>query len=150
MGPGEWPGGSYLLDRELELYGEEISADFRQYYGIGVGSLYTDPSFTPQEAIILLRQLPAGARYFAAIKGDPDYVGWDESRYLQAGLFNLMKNLIWVTAKVAVGKKHVDKPVMYPLPGSKARQAKPASDDIGNTRSFGGMLAAAKAAAERI
>ena len=149
MGPGEWPGGSFVLDRELELYGEEIAADFRSYYNIGVGDLFTDSSLTVTEALILLRQLPVGSRYISARQGNPDYVGWDESRYLQAGLFNLMKNLIWVTTKVAVGKKHVDKPVMYPMPGSKERQRKTEPNDFGNARSFGGMLAAAKAAAER-
>lgn len=124
---GAYPGGgSVVLARLLDRYGEAILADFRQYYGVSLVEAYRD--WSPLFLLAHVRQLPIESRTTAAMRGGEQFIGWGVERYFLASLLDAIHEQTY--AFVAANSKRKPKrpkPVERPKKshGRKPRQANP-------------------------
>jgi hypothetical protein len=70
---------------------------------------------------MLITQLPAGSRFYAARRGGPQFRGWDETRYLLTAVVNSIRVLQW-TYVAAHTKRKPSPPEMVPIPDSEKKR----------------------------
>lgn len=96
---------------------EELTADFRQYYGLDLADM--GHGYSVAHAAILAAQLPEGARSLGAI--DP-VLSWSTDRYLLASIEYSLRALLWTKTKDAA--KGRNRPKMVPTPSQRERLRK--------------------------
>lgn len=96
---------------------EELTADFRQYYGLNLADMGN--AYSVAHAAILAAQLPEGARSLGVI--DP-VLSWTTDRYLLASIEYSLRALLWTKTKDA--EKGRNKPKMVPTPSQRERLRK--------------------------
>ena len=117
-------GGSRSLGQLINSYGDEIAADLFEVYGFDLRAVFDT---SPRWVLMLITQLPAGSRFYAAKRGGPQFRGWDESRYLQASLVNSIRALQW-TYVASKSKRKPPPPEPLPVPDNiKKRRDGPGS-----------------------
>lgn len=123
--PGDYSvGGSLTLARLLDEYGEEIYVDLLEYHQLNIVDFVRgDVALTPRLILTLLRHLPEGARYTAAIASAPEAAAvtakrdtpeqpdpalelrtWTQDRMLMAQLINSVNALVRHTIQWEQGK----------------------------------------------
>ncbi len=91
---------------------DELTADFRQYYGLDLADM--GRAYSVAHAAILAAQLPEGARSLGVI--DP-VLSWSVDRYLLASVEYSLRALLWSRTKDA--EKGRNKPKMVPTPSQR-------------------------------
>jgi hypothetical protein len=61
------------------------------------------------------------SRYVAAVRGGPEFWGWDLDRYLLAAVYDAINANTYTTARVA-GQKKAKKPDPFPRPEKSAKR----------------------------
>lgn len=118
-------GGSYTLRQLIDSHGDEIAADLLEVYGVDVRDVFT--TMSPKWLLMLITQLPAGSRFYAARRGGVQFRGWTEDRYLLAAVVNSIRVLQW-TYVSAHSKRKPSEPEMVPIPDvEKKRKDGPGS-----------------------
>jgi hypothetical protein len=115
---GHVSGGSYTLGQLIDSYGAEIAADLAEVYRVDLRDVFTTP---PHWLLMLIVQLPAGSRFYAARRGGPQFRGWDETRYIMAAVVNSIRVLQW-TYIAAHTKRRPPLPEMMPLPDMERKR----------------------------
>lgn len=89
-----------------------------------------------------VNNLPLGSAFVAETRGGYQFIGWDQDRYMFAGLIDSIKVLqhILILCNVDPKKKKPDPPEPYPLPDHLEREK------VEEPGSFGLMLIKAKQA----
>jgi hypothetical protein len=127
---GDGPGGSWALGRLIEEYGEEILLDLREYWDFDLVGYIAGEVFSSIRIISsLIRNLPEGSRFLAAVAVDrPEISGdgpepdprieaindrrtWTLDRRLQAMAVNA------VNTHTALSIQWKDKPPDFPVIG---------------------------------
>ncbi len=119
MGVGDVGGGSYTLGQLIDSYGDEIAADLFEVYRVDLRDcLFT---MSPRWLLMLITQLPAGSRFYAARRGGAQFRGWDETRYILAAVVNSVRVLQW-TYVASKAKRKPSPPELLPLPDTQQRR----------------------------
>lgn len=96
-----------------------------EVYRVDLRDVFTTAS--PRWLLLLITQLPAGSRFYAAHRGGPQFRGWDETRYLLVALVNSIRVLQW-TYVASHSKRKPPAPEMVPVPDvEKKRKDGPGS-----------------------
>ena len=107
---------------------DELTADFRQYYGLDLADMGS--AYSVAHAAILATQLPEGARSLGIV--DPA-LSWSTERYLLASIEYSLRALLWTKTKDA--EKGRNRPQMVPTPSQReALRKKVESTDIERIR----------------
>ncbi|MEU9871104.1 hypothetical protein AB0C87_24955 [Actinomadura sp. NPDC048021] len=118
-GGGSGPG-SIKLHELIEKHGGEIYADLLARYGVDIHGIF-DGSLPPKHALALVEALPLDSATVLAMRGGPDFYGWDRHAYLIADLIDAVLHLHHVTvAANSKNPKKVPEPDPYPRPKQKA------------------------------
>ena len=141
MDGGDPAGGSQGLAELIDKFGEQLLADFQQYYGLNlIQALKPGGGHSPRSLIVLIRQLPPESRTVAAMRGGEQFLGWGTDRYLLASAVDAINyNTYAFVAANSKRKPKAPEPVERP---SKAH--KRGKDNA--TNPFRQQLAAAKKA----
>lgn len=132
MGQGNPTGGSQQLAELIDKHGEVLIPDLKHHFGIDLRDLFSevDP-LSPRWVLLHVSGLPMGSAFVAELRGGPQFRGWDEGRYLQAGVLDAIRMLqyILVMANSDPKKSKPKPPQPYPLPDSrtKTKSDKPGS-----------------------
>ncbi|UAJ16534.1 tail assembly chaperone [Mycobacterium phage LarryKay] len=137
------PGGSRALARLIDEYGDCLVADLWEMYGVDLRDIYLPESrLSPKLALVLIKELPVGSRFYAEKRGGKQFRGWDESRYALVAIVNAVRALQY-TYVAAHSKSKPKPPDPFPTPQrTKARQIRKAG-------SFAWMAAKQIAAARK-
>lgn len=84
--PGDYAGGGSLaLIRLLDEYGEEIYVDLLEHYRLNIVEFLAGTvQITPRLILTLLRNLPEGSRYAAAVTSAPEAAAVHQKRAEEA------------------------------------------------------------------
>lgn len=115
------PGGTGEIRRLCELvdeYGDELAADFRQFYQLRLADVWRG-LLSPGDALALAGQLGTipGSRFRALCLGGLEFVGWTREADILADLHDALVTNSVVTIKSAGGK--TQQPDPYPRPVRK-------------------------------
>jgi len=117
-------GGSLELARLIDRYGEVLIPDLKQYYGIDLRDVFSevDP-ISPRWVLLHARNLPMGSAFVAQLRGGPQFLGWDQGRYMTAMLIDVIRTFqyVFILAHVDPKKKKPAPPEPFPLPDKTAR-----------------------------
>lgn len=123
MAGGYSAGGSSGLASLIDDHGEELFADLLETYGISLVQALTDESdYSPQQLLILIKQLPLTSRTVAALRGGPVYLGWDADRYMFASLIDAVNQNTHATISANSGKKKPKAPKPFPRPEATVKR----------------------------
>lgn len=111
-------GGSYALGQLIDSYGDEIAADLFEVYGVDLTNMFV---MSPKLLLVLITQLPAGSRFYAAHRGGPQFRGWDENRYILAAVVNAIRGLQW-TYVASKSKRRPPAPEPMPIPDTEKKR----------------------------
>jgi hypothetical protein len=120
--------GTGQLCELIDGYGDEITADFRQFYsGLDLADVWRG-KLSPATALVLVEQLKTipMSRFRAQVMGGFEHLGWTPDTYLAAALYDAMNTNSVITAKSAGGKARDPEP--YPRPDQAAKSIQ--VDDI--------------------
>jgi hypothetical protein len=132
---GDAAGGSAGLARLIDKAGEELLFDFKHYLGTDLLDVLRDGSgLTPRLALAYARQLPLESATVAALRGGPEFRGWNHDRYMMADLIDVAQIHVHATVS-ANSKKRPKAPERYERPEARKRQRS-------NPNSFRSMAAA--------
>ncbi|MFB9661601.1 hypothetical protein ACFQS3_02665 [Glycomyces mayteni] len=95
----------------LHAYGDDIEADFHEYYRLDIADVYTG-ALSPAKAFRLMLRLPAASRFIRAVAGPK--AEWNASEYILAGILDTLANANWQRGG---GKGRRPKPI--PRPGKE-------------------------------
>ncbi|MDA3643779.1 hypothetical protein OU416_06905 [Saccharopolyspora indica] len=100
----------------IDRCGEQILADFQQYYGLDLAQVIRPGSgYSPIRVLYLIRQLPLESRTYAEIRGGAQFVGWGQDRYLLANVIDAIQQTTYaVVAANSKRKPKAPKPVERP------------------------------------
>ncbi|WP_371784695.1 hypothetical protein [Streptosporangium subroseum] len=74
-------------------------------------------------ALALIRQLPLDSAFVTAVRGGPEYSGWDRPTYVMADLYDAINALTYLFQMSNSDKpKKVEPFPAYPRPGVKAEE----------------------------
>nr|BFF26868.1 hypothetical protein GCM10025732_48330 [Glycomyces mayteni] len=76
----------------LHAYGDDIEADFHEYYRLDIADVYTG-ALSPAKAFRLMLRLPAASRFIRAVAGPK--AEWNASEYILAGILDTLANANW-------------------------------------------------------
>ncbi len=112
-------GGIRGLCDLLDKYGDEIEADFTQFYRLDIADVWRG-ALSPRRALVLASRLAdvPDSRYRAEALGGREYLGWDRIATLLADLNDAITDNSVVTVKAAGGK--ATRPDPYPRPMAEA------------------------------
>ncbi len=122
MDGGHPGGGSRGLADLIDEYGEHLAADLLEHYRVDLRDLMHPGSpLTPLWLLVLIRGLPEGGRFNAAVRGGQEFRGWDASRYAAAATVNAVRALqhTYVSAHV---KSRPKPPEPFPIPDRPKRR----------------------------
>lgn len=78
---------------------------------------------SPRLASILIRHLPIDSAYATAVRGGPEYAGWDRHAVMMADIYDAINSLTYLYQVSHAEKPKKVKPIPpYPRPGQKAAQ----------------------------
>lgn len=81
---------------------------------------------SPKLALNYVEHLPVDSVTVTALRGGPEFHGWDRQAFLLADLFDAVAHLRHVTlAANSKDPKKVPEPKPYPRPGAKTKSAEP-------------------------
>ncbi len=103
---------------------DELSADFRQYYGLSLDALLESGGF--DEAVALTVQLPHQSR---TVKRLHPELAWDEATHMLANLCDQLANIAY-----GMGGKKGKKPTPIPRPKAKKKRKAKKRLNIGRER----------------
>ena len=112
-----------LLVQLTDESGDEMRADFQQYYGLNLDDMGSEYSYI--HAATLLTQLPKTSRI--ASKRNPDNE-WDEQTRILAHLEYDVRRLAWSMTKDAQHRRNEPKPLPSPSERQAARRRIEGSD----------------------
>ncbi|MFD8142612.1 hypothetical protein [Streptomyces sp. NPDC059708] len=94
-----------------------------RYYNVDVLRVF-DGGLSPKLVLSLVGNLPIDSATIAALRGGPEYVGWDLNAYLLADVVDLLQWVQYTLIVSNAGKnaKKVKKPEAYKRPGAKSRK----------------------------
>lgn len=120
MVPGR-TGGIRELCELIDEHGDELQADFRQFYGLRLADVFQG-ALAPWEALALAEQLASEplSRYRAAALGDPMFLGHGRTESILSDLADLILDNSLVTVKAAGGKAR--RPDRYERPDASKPQ----------------------------
>lgn len=112
-------GGSRGLAELIDDYGDVLTGDFQEYYGVDIRDIF-DPvkPLTPARFLVLIKTLPEGSRFIAERQGGQEFRGWDAGRYATVSIVNAVRALQW-TYVAAHAKSRPKPPEPFPTPGDK-------------------------------
>lgn len=117
-------GGSIWLGELIDKYGEYISADLLETYGIDLRDMFRDDKdLSPRWLLSNILNLPLGSRFYAEQQGGQQFRGWDESRYALVATVNAIRALQY-TYISAHSKKKPKMPDMFPVPEATVKERK--------------------------
>jgi len=100
-----------------------MAADFRRFYNIDIHDLVTG-RLSPRYALALLEHLPPDSAFMTALRGGPEWLGWDRNSDILAHVYDAIQHLTWIYAS-ANSKKKPKQPEPFPRPGAeKAKKEK--------------------------
>lgn len=118
-GGGSGPG-SIRLHELIEEHGGEIYADFLRFYGQDIHGIF-DGSLPPRHALALVEYLPIDSATAVAMRGGPEFYGWDRHSYLIADLIDAVLHVHHaIVASNSKNPRRVKEPDTYPRPKEKA------------------------------
>lgn len=118
-------GGSAQLRELIDAHGEDLLADFQQFYNLDLADVWRG-RIEIRRARVLAEQLKAipESRYRAADLGDPRFLGFGWNAMVTADLYNLI-----VCALAALCGKKASAKDLYPRPQtSDARETVTVAD----------------------
>ena len=103
---GDPPGGSYGLAGLIDEHGESVLADLQSEYGLNLVEILRPGSgYSPLHILTLLRQLPPESRVMSALRGGPQFRGWDTKQYFLAALIDAVRENTYAFVCSNVSKK---------------------------------------------
>lgn len=132
MVPGA-DGGSRRLCELINEYGDELEADFTQFFHLDITDVWRG-LLSPRRVLVLAGQLGTvpGSRFRAASLGGPEFNGWTREADVLADIHDSIVDNSVVTVKSAGGK--AQRPDTYPRPVVKEDQTEtvdvPTIDDF--------------------
>lgn len=91
MAGGDPGGGSRVLARLIDQFGEALVYDFRHYLHLDLADFVREGGLPPRLALAYIRQLPAESAFSAAQQGGPQFRGWGVTEYWLAALFDAIR-----------------------------------------------------------
>ncbi|BBC53828.1 putative tail assembly chaperone [Mycobacterium phage PP] len=141
-GPG---GGSLELARLIDEHGEHLLADLKLHYGVDLRDLFSEVNpISPRYALALARHMrPSDSATFAAMRGGPEFRGWDEGRYLEVAQTDALRGLLYAFILAHTGKnsRKPKAPEPWPIPDRKNRREREKNTPGSFTRLVAAMLA---------
>jgi hypothetical protein len=118
------------LREYTDKYGDSLTADFRQFYGLNIDDAWAG-SLDPAHAAVLAEQLKLipDSRVRAEWLGSIEFMGWGPMQHTLANLYDLVVSVAYSMS----GKRAPDK-ARYPRPAPPV--PKPTSIADFNTESF--------------
>lgn len=148
---GGYPaGGSGVLAQLIDDHGEVLVAELLHEYGVDLRDLFhSDSPLSPRYVLNLIKHLPVGGAYNAALRGGPEFRGWDVERYAMAATVDSLRSLQWLYVCAHLGKNRVrpKPPAPYPIPDIEI--AKKTAANRPKAGSFADLVVKAKVAASK-
>lgn len=141
---GEDPaGGSFQLAELIDQYGEHIYRDLHEYAGgLNLIQALDDGSdYSPRQLLVLIKGLPLESATVAAMRGGPEFRGWDMNMYRLTEIVDAVQYNTYAIIQSNAGKKKVTPPAPIPRPDTAAKKRA-----TGKPNPFAQRLAAAKRA----
>lgn len=112
-------GGIRQLCELIDEYGEELTADLQQIYGLRLADVFRG-ALAPRDVLVLAGQLGTvpESRVRAATLGGPGFAGWSRVADILADIHDSIVDNSVVTIKSAGGKANAAEP--YPRPSLAA------------------------------
>jgi len=146
---GDPAGGSYGLAGLIDEHGESVLADLQEYYSLNlVDMLRPGSGYSPLHILTLLRQLPVESRTMSALRGGPQFRGWDTKQYFLASLIDAVRENTYAFICSNIQKKSDLPPAPEPVetPDHPAKSKKPKQNAFAQMAAR--QLAAARKAKE--
>lgn len=108
----------------INKHGECIVADLSRYHGIKPWEIL-DGTYSPKVLLAYIRNLPLDSASMAAIRGGPEFIGWDPHMYMLANIVDAIQTNTY--AFVAANSKRKPKaptPVKRPKQKGNPEQAR--------------------------
>lgn len=122
MDEGRTGGGSRELGQLIDEFGEHLSADLLEVYGVDLRDVLRPGStLSPQWVFVLIRGLPESSRFVAEQRGGPQFRGWSVDRYAAAATVNAVRAMQY-TYVAANSKTKPKPPDPFPVPDTQVRK----------------------------